>query len=56
METQRQWDDIFKGKVSKKNCQPRNLYGCKIFFKTEGAIKILSDMQKKKNNPNALDG
>ena len=53
METQRRWDDIFKGKVSYKNRQPRNLYGCRIFFKTEGAIKILSDMQKEKN-PNRI--
>lgn len=54
METQGQWDDIFKGKVSNRNRQPRNLYGCRIFFKTEGAIKILSDMQKKKTQTEYL--
>lgn len=45
MEIRSQWENIFK--VLKEKYQPIILYSVKIFFKTEGQVKMFLDKKKK---------
>ena len=53
-ETQRQWEDIFTGKVSKKNVNQEIYMDAKYSSKLKGHLRYYQICKKKKTNPNRI--